>query len=287
MNVMDLQELILYLTKNNNLEINFHDTSNIHSLPKLKLDFCFKMHSKQFCYTAKTTHSGYRLCLISKSLTCKKAIKTREFFYGHCPYGLFELVYPIIYKEKIVSILFIGNCISDLELTQNKIYRSGFITGVDSHVLCNELKNTECADRRYMLNTAKIIETFIISVLNEVQFSNRLSPGQNWVISDIQLYMRTHFRQKITLKEMAKLYFLNEKYVGRLFIKYTGQTFHSYLSELRLAFASKLLTETSKNIIDIAGESGFDSISYFNRSFSKKFGKTPTAYRISNKKVTS
>lgn len=276
---MNLQELILYLTEKNNLMINFHDTSGALSLERLRVDMNFKMHKKNFCDIAKTTHIGYRLCTRTKALSCKKAINSGKYFFGTCPYGLFELVYPIYVHEKPACILFIGNCMECKNISESKIERACNITGVDASSLFNQLESTESADKKYMLHTAEIIENFIVSVLKEERFPIKPLDGQHWAISEIQLYIDTHFKQKITLKEVAKLYFLNEKYAGRLFLKQTGRTFHSYLSDIRLNSAAELLKSTDKNVIDIALENGFNSISYFNRSFAEKFGKTPTSYR--------
>lgn len=278
---MTLQELVLYLTKKNNITINFHDISGVHSIDRLKLDVNFKMHTNTFCDVAKSTSIGYRLCTACKTLACKKAIKTSEHFFGHCPYGLFELVYPIIFQEKLVSILFVGNFISEKTTTLENLKRACNVTGVDANSLISQLKNTEKSDISYMLQTAEIIENFILSVLKSERIPLRTISGQHWAIFEIKLYIDTHFRQKITLKELAKLYFLNEKYAGRLFLRQVGCTFHSYLTNLRLSAAEELLKNTKRNVIDIAMECGFNSISYFNRSFYEKHGTTPTLYRKS------
>jgi AraC-like DNA-binding protein len=51
------------------------------------------------------------------------------------------------------------------------------------------------------------------------------------------------------------------------------------LNELRLGKAARLLAMTTKRISDIAFECGFNDLSYFNRSFRRRFGLTPTAAR--------
>ena len=42
---------------------------------------------------------------------------------------------------------------------------------------------------------------------------------------------------------------------------------------------SRLLVSSESSILDIAAESGFDNLSYFNRMFKKRFGMTPREYR--------
>ena len=56
-------------------------------------------------------------------------------------------------------------------------------------------------------------------------------------------------------------------------------SFVQYLNDYRLEVAAKLLTTTSDDIINIAINTGFDNLSYFNRCFKKKYGITPGKYR--------
>ena len=83
----------------------------------------------------------------------------------------------------------------------------------------------------------------------------------------------------VTLKNTAKAYFVNEKYLGRIFKKYTGMSFHEYLLITRLNAAKSKLEHTNMSIVDISTECGFCSSAYFGNVFKKKFGCTPNEYR--------
>ena len=71
---------------------------------------------------------------------------------------------------------------------------------------------------------------------------------------------------------------LSERYVNELLYE-AGASFTVRLNELRLGKAARLLATTAKRISDIAFECGFNDLSYFNRSFRRRFGLTPTAAR--------
>jgi AraC-like DNA-binding protein len=71
---------------------------------------------------------------------------------------------------------------------------------------------------------------------------------------------------------------LSERYVNELLFE-AGASFTVRLNELRLSKAARLLSMTAKRISDIAFECGFNDLSYFNRSFRRRFGLTPTAAR--------
>jgi AraC-like DNA-binding protein len=65
----------------------------------------------------------------------------------------------------------------------------------------------------------------------------------------------------------------------KFFKETMGMSFVQYLNDYRLEVAAKLLTTTSDDIINIAINTGFDNLSYFNRCFKKKYGITPGKYR--------
>ena len=65
----------------------------------------------------------------------------------------------------------------------------------------------------------------------------------------------------------------------KLFKEKMEMSFVKYLNNYRLEVAAELLTTTSDDIINIAINTGFDNLSYFNRCFKKKHGITPGKYR--------
>lgn len=69
---------------------------------------------------------------------------------------------------------------------------------------------------------------------------------------------------------------------GKLFKKYCGVPLIEYIKNLRLAYAANLLKNTTHSTLFICGTCGYDSYSYFERTFKEKFGCTPTQYRKVN-----
>lgn len=84
-----------------------------------------------------------------------------------------------------------------------------------------------------------------------------------------------------TIKEKTDY---NYSYVCRIFKKYTGVTITDYLQNIRLNAAAIQLVNSNTPVINIAMDVGYDSISYFNCIFKKKFKMTPQEYRSSQSK---
>lgn len=92
-------------------------------------------------------------------------------------------------------------------------------------------------------------------------------------------YVEEHYARSITIEEMAAFCFFSKSYFMKFFKENMGISFVTYLNEYRLEVAATMLHATDDNILDIANACGFDNLSYFNRSFKKKYGITPGKYR--------
>ena len=74
---------------------------------------------------------------------------------------------------------------------------------------------------------------------------------------------------------------ISPSYFSKLFNSYTKKTFPDYVNNLRLQRAAELLINNrNADINDISAEVGFNSSSYFASAFKKKYGLSPSQYRI-------
>jgi AraC-like DNA-binding protein len=87
----------------------------------------------------------------------------------------------------------------------------------------------------------------------------------------------------LCLEEMADVLHLNKYYFTRFFKKHTGQSFHAYLTKIRVEFAKHYLIETGMSITDAAFRAGFGSLQTFNRVFKTFTSRTPRDWRSENR----
>lgn len=95
----------------------------------------------------------------------------------------------------------------------------------------------------------------------------------------IMKYVENHYRDKITISDVAKQVEFSESHFMRYFKEVMGSSFIQYLKDYRLTMAARLLLASDESILMIAEEVGFDNLSYFNRAFKKKYAMTPREYR--------
>lgn len=98
-------------------------------------------------------------------------------------------------------------------------------------------------------------------------------------ITDTFEYISNNYQQDLSLEQLSSRFHMSKSSFCNYFKRKTGKTVVNYISELRIAHACKLLTQSDKNVIEIAFECGFNNISNFNRTFKTIIGKTPREYR--------
>ena len=97
------------------------------------------------------------------------------------------------------------------------------------------------------------------------------------VILDILQYLEKHYKEKVTVKEIAKTLGYTKEYCSQVFNYYMGESFRRYLNRIRVYKFQELYRERGADIsiIHLAFECGFDSQSTFYRAYKDVFGITP------------
>jgi AraC-like DNA-binding protein len=91
-------------------------------------------------------------------------------------------------------------------------------------------------------------------------------------------FVETHYHEAIDVNEVAKLTHLTTAAFCRYFKKSTHLTFTDFLNQYRINQAKKLLLR-DKNVTEACYESGFENLSYFNKTFKKVTGENPSQFR--------
>jgi len=92
-------------------------------------------------------------------------------------------------------------------------------------------------------------------------------------------YVRSHIGEPLDLKGLAERFSFNYTYCSEMFPKYLGISFTQYLGSLRFRKACALLSTSDLSIEEIASQAGFSDARYFENSFKKRYGMTPSHFR--------
>lgn len=154
-------------------------------------------------------------------------------------------------------------------------YYTDVIMPIDA---CDEISKTK--PQGYELYIKSQLYQFFFILDNRCR---NLTTGSNRKTLDkmkiVLKYIENNYMQKITIADIAATVDFSESHFMRYFKETMGTSFVDYLRDYRLTIASRLLTTSDSSILDIAAESGFENLSYFNRVFKQKYSMTPRQFR--------
>lgn len=109
--------------------------------------------------------------------------------------------------------------------------------------------------------------------------------GEIHQITAIIRYIEEHCTEEISLKELAKKFYLTENYLSAYIRQQSGRTYTELVASKRIRLAQKLLRQTSLSIQEIAERVGYSEYSHFSKLFKKKVGCTLSEYRKNYKGI--
>lgn len=107
----------------------------------------------------------------------------------------------------------------------------------------------------------------------------RSNPARSDVVQKCCDYIEMNLGEKIRAADLASLAGYSEYYITRKFKEETGYFINDYIKFAKMERAKLLLQSTDLSILEIAGQLGFATRSYFSQAFREITGMTPTQFR--------
>ena len=108
---------------------------------------------------------------------------------------------------------------------------------------------------------------------------NQKCNAPNFYVENAKSYMRNNYSQNISVKEIADILSISDRYLYNLFVKYEKVSPKQYLNDLKIQRACWLLKTTNHTISEVALSVGYADIFAFSKFFSVKTGMSPSEYR--------
>ncbi len=103
-------------------------------------------------------------------------------------------------------------------------------------------------------------------------------------LSVITSYVKEHYTEEISLDRLAEIFGYSPAYLSRMFQKYAGINYLTYLQSIRVEYAYQELANTERTISEIALDHGFPNSKALAKAFRKKYGMLPSEFRKKTKK---
>jgi len=118
------------------------------------------------------------------------------------------------------------------------------------------------------------------NITNAEQLSKRTrQEDNNSVSARAHQYLLEHYKEEVTLSQIADYCHQQEAALCRTYKRETGMTLFQHLQYIRIESACTMLRNTSLSIAEVAYSCGFNTPSTFNRLFLEKMRMTPGEYR--------
>lgn len=125
--------------------------------------------------------------------------------------------------------------------------------------------------------------TYLVQLLISLNRMAMHSAGESRIkapesdISNILNYIDTHYRENLTLDDLANRFFISKYYLSREFQRIIGTSVHRYIVQKRLVMAMQLLSE-GKTASEVYQHCGFGDYSSFYRAFKAEYHISPKEY---------
>ena len=123
------------------------------------------------------------------------------------------------------------------------------------------------------------IDNLKISLFEQRVAAEEPAAQEERTINGLTRYLQEHLAEEVSLSVLAEQFHLNPQYISQLFKSEIGVGFLTYLTNIRMEKAKKLLLSTSLSIAEVAEQSGYGDYRVFTKVFKKTEGSTPSQYR--------
>ena len=176
------------------------------------------------------------------------------------------------------------NGLKVIQLSRVKYPSMAFVivSGYDDFSYCREALRLQITD--YILKPVNYeefgscIDQLKISLYNN-EVKEKPVVKKERVITGIKKYMQEHLSEDVSLHILSEEFHLNSQYISQLFKNEIGVNFLTYLTNIRMEHAKKLLLSTSLSIAEVSEQSGYGDYRVFTKVFKKSEGITPSQYR--------
>ena len=182
--------------------------------------------------------------------------------------------------------------ISGVELAGNGSFNGQFLILKDAEnkeltaCIHNVLREMELKHPGYEDVCQAYTEILVIRLMRNIAISaggDLQGSSDNPQCATVKRYIELHFKESLTLDQLAAEAHMNKYYLAHVFKREYGVSPIHYMISLRIEESKYLLSETDLTMSQIAQILGFSSPSYFSQAFRKTHGTSPMDYRRSPK----
>lgn len=111
---------------------------------------------------------------------------------------------------------------------------------------------------------------------------NNVHTSMQYIVQDVMSYLQEHYAENLALDEIANHFHISKSSLTMNFKSITGLTINEYIRVYRIRKARTLLLKSNLSITEIASQTGFGNVTYFERVFKQFYEMSPLRFRKQN-----
>ncbi len=270
---MTIHEMLIHIENETGFSISIEPVHSLfHSCENLRIPFHKMLHDHPFCRYRKS-FDGNVSCARNKHRGMSLATYGRRFC-GCCPYGVWQLVQPVMHGGRLLAILYFGYYSSTerpLSISDDEPYSGPSLPQITPETIA-QLKEWAAFFARFI--QCEVVMNMEATAPTEKQH------GAKYYCDIVRNLIASRYMDDLRLQDAANACHVNPNYLSNLLKASTGSTFRQMLTDQRIIEAQACLKyHNYMSIAQIAAACGFKDSNYFSLVFSRKCGVSPTDYR--------
>lgn len=239
-------------------------------------------HQNAFCALVARDHHACAACLQMQQQVCSKANGIPATL--KCAFGLHETAVTVKLGARTIGYLQTGQVFFKAaapEQTTKAVRRLQQMgTNVNTKVTTTVYQSTRVIPRQNYDSAVRLLEFFAQQLnltANQIALQEQVAePPQ---VARARRFIQEHSEEEISLGDVARYAGISPFYLCKKFKEVTGLHFTDYVSRVRVEKAKDLLRNPNHRISEVAYQTGFQSLSHFNRCFKRIAGESPSGCR--------
>ena len=231
--------------------------------------------SLRFCREIKKHGNHLARCIECDSQACDAALRFKGTYIYKCHCGITEAVSPLYNFGTLTGFLMMGQVADSDNAVRKASY--ALLSATCDPALTKEIIADIPRVDGDMVESYVNVMTICARYLT---LSNAIPSRKPTVAELAKKYIGDNISRKISISDICDYLKCSKSTLLTTFKRQYGITVNSYITEVRLGIAVRLLGEGELTISEIAAETGFSDQSYFSKVFSAKYGIPPSEYRV-------
>ncbi len=255
---------------------------NLRALESFDLPFQRDPKENPFCALMASSNQSCAACLQLQRKVEEQAQlepKTLKCFAGLC-----DSAVPVRVGENLVAFLQTGQILlhqpSKREFKKATRELINWGVEVDLKRLEEAYFQTRVLEKKQYEAVLRLLSIFaqhLSSLSNQLMVS--AAQVESPMVTRAKIFITEHQSEEVSLRQVAAAVNMSAFYFCKIFKRATGLTFTDYVARTRIEKVKNLLLNPHKRISEVAYETGFQSLSQFNRVFRRVTGHSPKVWR--------